>query len=58
MLFSWYAADYTTDPDCADAMPEVRANPSLSSWADAGYLDQQRRRLAAHKFRRLHLTYA
>jgi hypothetical protein len=56
MLFSWYAADYTTDPDFAEAMPEDRANPSRGSWADQGYLEQQRRRLPAHKFRRLHLN--
>ena len=56
MLFSWYAADYTTDPDFAEADPETRANPSRAAWADPGYLDQQRRRLPAHKFRRLHLN--
>lgn len=56
MLFSWYAADFTTDPDFADADPELRANPSMASWADPDYLDQQRRRLPAHKFRRLHLN--
>jgi hypothetical protein len=56
MLFSWYAADYTTDPDFADTTPEQRANPSMTSWADPHYLEQQRRRLPAHKFRRLHLN--
>ncbi len=56
MVFSWYAADYTTDPDFAGADPETRANPSRGSWADAGYLEQQRRRLPAHKYRRLHLN--
>lgn len=56
MLFSWYAADYTTDPDFQDADPETRANPSRGSWADQNYLEQQRRRLPAHKFRRLHLN--
>lgn len=56
MLFSWYGADRTTDPDAADAEPETRANPSRGSWADADYLEQQRRRLPAHKFRRLHLN--
>jgi len=56
MLFSWYAADYTTDAAFADADPETRANPSCDSWADQGYLEQQRRRLPAHKFRRLHLN--
>ncbi len=56
MLFSWYAADYTTDPDFAEAAPEDRANPSRESWGNPGYLDQQRRRLPSHKFRRLHLN--
>jgi hypothetical protein len=56
MLFSWYAADFATDPAYQDASPEDRANPSRNSWADAGYLEQQRRRLPAHKFRRLHLN--
>ena len=56
MLFSWYAADRTTDPDFTDADPETRANPSRGAWADQGYLDQQRLRLPAHKFRRLHLN--
>ncbi|MBI4560545.1 MAG: hypothetical protein HY724_00765 [Candidatus Rokubacteria bacterium] len=56
MLFSWYAADFTTDSDFADADPETRANPSCDSWADANYLEQQKRRLPAHKFRRLHLN--
>lgn len=56
MLFSWYAADRTTDPELRDADPETRANPSRASWADAGYLSQQQRRLPAHKYRRLHLN--
>lgn len=56
MLFSWYAADYTTDPEFAGTDPETRANPSRGAWADTGYLDQQRRRLPAHKYRRLHLN--
>lgn len=56
MYFSWYAADRTTDPDFADADPEARANPSRGSWADPDYLEQQKRRLPSHKFRRLHLN--
>ncbi|MDP3720028.1 MAG: hypothetical protein Q8T13_19880 [Acidobacteriota bacterium] len=56
MLFSWYAADFTTDPDFADLAPERRANPSMAAWADAGYLAQQQRRLPSHKYRRLHLN--
>jgi hypothetical protein len=42
--------------DCPRAIPEERANPSLTSWADPGYLAQQQRRLPAHKYRRLHLN--
>lgn len=57
MFFAWHAADFTTDPDVPeDASPEERANPSLSSWGNDGYLAQQRRRLPSHKFRRLHLN--
>ncbi|HKW00737.1 MAG TPA: hypothetical protein VJN96_12990 [Vicinamibacterales bacterium] len=56
MLFSWYAADFTTDPAFADLPPERRANPSMASWGDDGYLVQQQRRLPSHKFRRLHLN--
>jgi hypothetical protein len=56
LFFSWYAADFTTDPAFTDASPEARANPSMASWEDADYLEQQRRRLPAHKFRRLHLN--
>ncbi|MBI3059123.1 MAG: hypothetical protein HYY81_07430 [Deltaproteobacteria bacterium] len=56
MFFSWYAADYTTDPDFENTLPEDRANPSKKSWGDSKYLAQQQRRLPAHKFRRLHLN--
>jgi hypothetical protein len=57
MLFSWYAADFCTDPaDFADKSPEERANPSMASWGDGNYLAQQQRRLPAHKYRRLHLN--
>ena len=57
MLFSWYSGDYCTDPLFADLPPEQRANPSMASWAEgAAYLEQQRRRLPTHKFRRLHLN--
>src|SRR5204863_5958058 len=56
MLFTWYGGDHTTDPEFADADPETRANPSRASWADQGYLEQQRRRLPSHKYRRLHLN--
>lgn len=56
MFFSWYAADYTTDQDFINALPEARANPSKDSWGDSKYLAQQQRRLPAHKYRRLHLN--
>lgn len=56
MFFSWYAADYCTDPGFAELAPELRANPSIASWANPDYLEQQRRRLPSHKFRRLHLN--
>jgi len=56
MLFSWYAADYCTDPRAAHLDPESRANPSRRSWDNLEYLDSERRRLPAHKFRRLHLN--
>jgi hypothetical protein len=56
MLFSWYGADFTTDPAFAEADPGTRANPSRDSWADQGYLAQQARRLPAHQYRRLHLN--
>src|SRR5208337_853647 len=55
MYFSWYGGDFTTDPALADATPEERANPSLATFSK-GYLDQQRKRLPTHKFRRLHLN--
>ena len=57
MLFSWYSADLCTDPAFADLPPEERANPSMASWPDGrAYLEQQRRRLPTHKYRRLHLN--
>src|SRR5215469_6536067 len=56
MYFSWYGAGFTTDPAFADMSPEQRANPSMASWGNDGYLEQQRRRLPTHKFRRLHLN--
>ena len=56
MLFSWYSGDKCTDPAFAELPPELRANPSIGAFADgAGYIEQQRRRLPRHKFRRLHL---
>jgi hypothetical protein len=57
MLFSWYSGDRTTDESFRNLPPEQRANPSMASWPEgAAYIDQQRRRLPTHKFRRLHLN--
>ena len=56
LYFSWYAADFTTDPDFEKTDAEARANPSMESCFSPDYLDQQRRRLPSHKFRRLHLN--
>jgi hypothetical protein len=56
MLFSWYSANLCTDPDVAEKTPEERANPSMESWGNPGYLEQQKRRLPSHKYRRLHLN--
>lgn len=57
MLFTWYSGDHCTDPNFAQLEPELRANPSIASWPEGrAYLDQQRRRLPTHKFRRLHLN--
>jgi len=56
MFFSWYAADYVTDPEREHLSPEGKANPSAASWEDAGYLIQQQSRLPSHKYRRLHLN--
>jgi hypothetical protein len=58
MYFSWYGADYTTDPAFSEMLPEQRANPSSltdKSW-DPAYLAQQQLRLPSHMFRRLHLN--
>lgn len=57
MLFHWYSGDYCTDPTLTDLSPERRANPSMDSWPEGpAYLEQQKRRLPSHKFRRLHLN--
>lgn len=54
MYFSWYAADYCTDQEfLAKETPEERANPST---LPDGYLEQQKKRLPTHKYRRLHLN--
>jgi hypothetical protein len=57
MLFSWYSADLCTDAAFAELPPELRANPSISSWPEgAAYLEQQKLRLPTNKYRRLHLN--
>lgn len=57
MVFSWYSGALCTDENFSGLPAEQRANPSMASWPDGqAYLDQQRRRLPAHKFRRLHLN--
>jgi hypothetical protein len=58
MLFSSYGGDYTTDSRLMgeEVTPEQRANPSMASWGNANYIEEQRRRLPPHKFRRLHLN--
>ena len=57
MLCSWYSGDWCTDSAFAELAPELRANPSISAWPEGpAYLEQQRRRLPTHKFRRLHLN--
>jgi phage terminase large subunit-like protein len=57
MLFSWYSADRCTDPVFAELDGEARANPSMDSWPEGrDYIEQQRRRLPANIFKRLHLN--
>jgi hypothetical protein len=57
MLCSWYSGDWCTDSAFAALAPELRANPSMGSWPEGlRYIEQQRRRLPSHKFRRLHLN--
>jgi hypothetical protein len=58
LYFQWYAADYTTDPDLQgeDVSAEQRANPSMASWAEPNYLEQQKARLPTSRYRRLHLN--
>jgi hypothetical protein len=55
MYLSWYGADFSTDSRAQALDPEHRANPSIASFA-VTYLAQQRRRLPAHVYRRLHLN--
>ncbi len=56
MFFSWYSGDYCTDPAFEKADAEARANPSMEFCFQPDYLEQQRRRLPSHKYRRLHLN--
>jgi hypothetical protein len=58
LYFQWYSADFTTDPALAGetVTPERRANPSMVSWDQPDYLEQQRLRLPTSRFRRLHLN--
>lgn len=54
MLFSWYGGDYCTDKEFTEKeTPEERANPSVLL---SGYLEQQKKRLPSHRYRRLHLN--
>jgi hypothetical protein len=57
MLCAWHSADWCTDPQFAELEPELRANPSIGAWPEGrDYLEQQKRRLPTHKYRRLHLN--
>jgi hypothetical protein len=57
MLFDWHSGTFCTCEDgCEGKTPEQRANPSMVSWTNPHYLDEQKRRLPSHKFRRLHLN--
>ncbi len=56
MMLDWWAADFCTAADVEHLTPEERANPSMASWGNPEYLEQQRRRLPVHKYRRLHLN--
>jgi hypothetical protein len=55
MLVSWFSADWCTDPNFAHLEGEQRANPSIASFAP-NYLEDEKRRLPVHRFRRLHLN--
>lgn len=58
MYFSWYSGAFTTDPpyQSPDLTPEARANPSMASWGNDGYLTTQKARLPSAQYRRLHLN--
>ena len=58
LYFSWYGADYSTDPDFTGEhlTGEQRANPSMASWDNPTYLVQQKARLPSPQYRRLHLN--
>ena len=55
MYVSWFGADWCSDPAAMMLpTPEARANPSMASFAP-DYLDQQRRRLPSHVFKKIAL---
>jgi len=55
-LFSWYAADFGTDPNFNELeTAEERANPSIASF-QPGYLEDQRSLLPSRYYQRLHLN--
>lgn len=54
MYFAWYSSSYTTDPDFEDFEAWRRANPSQI--VTEQYIEQQKKRLPSHKYRRLHLN--
>jgi hypothetical protein len=57
MYFSWYGSDYCSDAALEEGTTaEERANPSMLSWADSHYLEQQKQRLPSSQYRRLHLN--
>jgi hypothetical protein len=56
MFFSYYGADRSNDPDFENASPELRANPSMASWENQNYLEQQKLRTPSHVYRRLHMN--
>ncbi len=52
--FSWYGADYGTDPDfVSKETPEERANPSV---LPKSYFESQKKILPSARYRRLHLN--
>ena len=56
MLFSWYAADRTTDPDFVERGSRGARESVSGSWADPELSRAAAARLPAHRYRRLHLN--